>query len=109
MSYQIHFLPEALKDMKSLDHSVSTQVAKGILKVSQNPISVYRGGYGKPLGNKDGANLTGLFKIKFRGIGIRVVYSVKEQDNVMTILVVSIRADGHAYQEAAHRRTKHNL
>jgi mRNA interferase RelE/StbE len=109
MSYQINFLPEALNDMKSLDHSVSTQVTKGILKVSKNPVSIHQGGYGKPLGNKDGSNLTGLFKIKFRGIGIRVVYSVMEQNNVMTIIVVSVRADNQVYQEAACRRTKHNL
>lgn len=68
MSYQINFVPEALNDIKKLDHSIYPQIFKGIQKVSQNPVSIYQGGYGKPLGNKDGANLTGLFKIKFRGI-----------------------------------------
>lgn len=109
MSYQINFIPEALTDMKKLDHSVRLQVLKGIQKVSQNPISVYQGGYGKPLGNKDGTNLTGLFKIKFRGIGIRVVYSAEEKDGIMTIIVVSVRADNQVYQEAAKRKTKHDL
>lgn len=109
MSYQINFIPEALTDMKKLDHSVHPQVLKGIQKVSQNPISAYQGGYGKPLGNKDGTNLTGLFKIKFRGIGIRVVYSVEEKDGIMTIIVVSVRADNQVYQEASKRKTKHDL
>lgn len=109
MSYQINFIPEALTGMKKLDHSVRPQVLKGIQKVSQNPISIYQGGYGKPLGNKDGTNLTGLFKIKFRGIGIRVVYSVEEKNDIMTIIIVSVRADNQVYQEASNRRTKHDL
>ena len=57
MNYQIKFIPEALNDMKRLDHSVQPQVVKGIQKVSQNPVSINQGGYGKPLGNKDGTNL----------------------------------------------------
>jgi len=35
--------------MKKLDNCVRPQVAKGIQKVSQNPVSIYQGGYGKPL------------------------------------------------------------
>ena len=109
MSYQINFLSEALNDMKRLDNSIRPKVAKGIQKVSQNPISIYQGGYGKPLANKDGANLAGLFKIKFRGIRIRVVYSIEKRNNVMTIIVVSVRADNQVYQVASQRRTKHDL
>ncbi|MFR5631986.1 MAG: type II toxin-antitoxin system RelE family toxin [Monoglobales bacterium] len=109
MNYQINFIPEALTDMKKLDHSVRPQVVKGIQKVSQNPVSIYQGGYGKPLGNKDGTNLAGLFKIKFRSIGIRVVYSVEEKEGVMTIIIVSVRADNQVYQEASKRRSKHDL
>lgn len=109
MNYQINFIPEALTDMKKLDHSVRPQVVKGIQKVSQNPVSIYQGGYGKPLGNKDGTNLAGLFKIKFRSIGIRVVYSVEEKEGVMTIIVVSVRADNQVYQEASKRQSKHDL
>lgn len=55
MIWSIEFLEEAEKDMKKLDHSAQIQVLKGIRKVSQNPLSVREGGYGKPLGNKSGA------------------------------------------------------
>ena len=109
MSYQIAFIPEALSDMKKLDNSVQPQVLKGIQKVSQNPVSISQGGYGKPLGNNEGIILTGLFNIKFRGIGIRVVYSIAEQCGIMTIIVVSVRADSQVYQEASKRRNKHNI
>lgn len=87
MRYQINFLPEAIDDMKKLNHSVHPQVAKGIQKVSENPVSIHQGGYGKLLGNKDGISLSGLYKIKFRGIGIRVVYSLEEHDGIMNIIV----------------------
>ena len=52
MIWSIEFLEEAEKDMKKLDHSAQIQVLKGIKQVSQNPLSVREGGYGKPFGNK---------------------------------------------------------
>lgn len=66
MTWSIEFLEEAKKDLKKLDHSVQLQVLKGIQKVSRNPLSIQEGGYGKPLGNKTGTDLTNLLKIKFR-------------------------------------------
>lgn len=92
--------------MWDLDHSVQTQVLKGIRKVEKNPVSVNEGGYGKPLGNKKGNDLTGLFKIKFRDLGLRVVYQLIIIDTVMKIIVVSARTDEQVYKEAARRRTK---
>lgn len=91
MMWGIEFLEEAEKDMKKLDHSAQVQVLKGIRKVSQNPLSVEEGGYGKPLGNKIGINLTNLMKIKFRDIGIRVVYKIERIEGIMKIIVVSYR------------------
>ncbi|MGM9570940.1 MAG: type II toxin-antitoxin system RelE/ParE family toxin [bacterium] len=109
MTWSIEFLEEAKKDMKKLDHSVQVQVLKGIRKVSQNPLPKEEGGYGKPLGNKDGTNLTNLMKIKFRDLGIRVVYKVERVDEVMKIIVVFARTDEQVYKEAAKRKEKHDL
>lgn len=66
MTWNIEFLKEAEKDLNDLDGSVKKQVLKGIQKVSQNPLPDFQGGYGKPLGNLGGTNLSGLMKIKFR-------------------------------------------
>lgn len=66
-------------------------------------------GIGKPLGNKNGANLTNLLKIKFRDLGIRVVYKVERMEDVMKIIVVSARTDEQVYREAAKRREKYEL
>ena len=105
----IEFLEEAEKDMKKLDHSAQVQVLKGIRKVSQNPLSVEEGGYGKPLGNKIGINLTNLMKIKFRDIGIRVVYKIERIEGIMKIIVISARTAEQVYKEAAKRREKYDL
>ena len=102
-------MEEAKKDLKKLDRSAQIIVLKGIDKVSENPLPVQQGGYGKPLGNKSGTNLTNLLKIKFRDIGIRVVYKVEYTDTVMKIIVISARSDEQVYIEATKRRTKHNL
>ena len=109
MTWQVEFLEEAKKDMTRLDHSVQVQVFKGIRKVAQNPLSADEGGYGKPLGNKSGNALTNLFKIKFRDLGIRVVYKTEIVDAIMKIIVVSARTDEQVYKEAAKRRMKYDL
>ena len=101
MIWGIEFLQEAEKDMKRLDHSVQIQVLKGIKKVSKNPLPVSQGGYGKPLGNKGGENLTGFFKIKYRGIGIRVVYTLVKEKKIMNIVVISERNAAACYKQAA--------
>ncbi len=104
MTWSIEFLEEAEKDMKKLGHSTQIQVLKGIRKASQNPLPTEEGGYGKPLGNKNGTNLTHLMKIKFRDLGIRVVYKVERINGGMKIIVVSARTDGQVYKEAARRK-----
>lgn len=109
MICEVEFLEEAKKDMKKLERSASLQVLKGIQKVSKNPLPVQEGGYGKPLGHKNGANLTNLLKIKFRDLGIRVVYKVERIGNIMKIIVVSARTDEQVYREAAKRREKYEL
>ena len=109
MRWQIEYLEEAKKYLKKLDRSTQIIVLKGIDKVSENPLPAQQGGYGKPLGNKSGTNLTNLLKIKFRDIGIRVVYKVEYTDTVMKIIVISARADEQVYKEATKRKTKHDL
>ena len=83
------------------------QIYAGIKKVSSNPLPQSEGGYGKPLGNVDGSDLTGFFKIKYRGIGIRVVYAIVRDKEVMNIIVVSIRSDNHSYKLAQKRKDKY--
>ena len=52
------------KIIKRLKEAYGAQVLAGIVKVSKAPLPSPNG-YGKPLGNKNGNNLTGFFKIKY--------------------------------------------
>lgn len=106
MHWEIKYHPLAAEKLERLDGSVRKIVLKGIQKVSINPKPQNEGGYGKSLGNKDGNNLTGLLKIKFRDIGIRVVYTLieNEKKQQMYILVISSRADNEVYNLSAKRK-----
>ena len=50
-----------------------------------------------------------IMKIKFRDLGIRVVYKVERVGKVMKIIVVSARTDEQVYNEAAKRRDRYDL
>lgn len=78
-------------------------------KVSENPLPSSQGGYGKPLRNANRAHLAGLCKIKFRDLGIRVVYKPVLKEGTMVIIVVGVRTDGEAYLKADERRGRHAL
>lgn len=81
--YEVAFYPDALKDIKRLDGSQRKIVLKAIEKIRTNPLPQNEGGFGKPLGNKAGTDLTGFMKIKLRGSGIRIVYRlirIKKKD-----------------------------
>ena len=96
----VKFSPEAIKAAKKFDNSLKEQIFKGIAKVSKSPLP-QPNGYGKPLGNKGGNNLTGFFKIKYRGIGIRVVYTLVLEEKIMNIVVISERDDEYCYDLAS--------
>jgi mRNA interferase RelE/StbE len=106
MAWKIQIADEAKKDYKRLEGSLRKQVLAGILKVSEAPLPSPNG-YGKPLGNKNGNNLTGFFKIKYRGIGIRVVYTLALDKMTMNIIVISQRDDNYCYELASKLHEKY--
>ena len=97
IEWAIEFTKEAETDLKSLDHSQQLQVLKAIAKVSENPLPTSEGGYGKPLGNRMSVNLTGYLKIKLLKLGLRVVYCVIRDKNIMRIIIISVRDDDTVY------------
>ena len=100
MAWKICITDEAKKDYKKIEGSIKKQILAGILKVSKAPLPSPNG-YGKPLGNKNGNNLVGFFKIKYKGIGIRVVYTLVVSQKIMNIVVISQRDDNYCYELAA--------
>ena len=104
MSWEILYTDEAKEDLCELDGSQRKCVLKAIAKVSQNPLPASEGGYGKPLGNKRGNDLTGLCKIKLLKEGIRVVYALIRTETTMKIVVIAARSDDEVYELATQRR-----
>lgn len=101
--WEIVYIEAAVKDLQDLDGSVRKQVLRAIEKVAQNPQPKSEGGYGNPLGNRNGLNLTGYMKIKLRDAGIRVVYRVEEVNGVMRIIIIGARSDDEVYRLAVQR------
>ncbi|MBR1404001.1 MAG: type II toxin-antitoxin system RelE/ParE family toxin [Treponema sp.] len=102
----IDYEDEAKEDFDNLDGSQRGYVFKAIEKVSQNPLPQSEGGYGKPLGNKNGNDLTGLFKIKLKRLGLRVLYRLVREHGIMKIVIISVRSDNEVYEQAAKRIQK---
>lgn len=101
--YGVAFYPDAVKDIKRLDGSQRKIVLKAIEKIRTNPLPQNEGGFGKPLGNKAGTDMTGFMKIKLRGSGIRVVYRLIKMKGKMAIVVVGAREDMEVYRAAQRR------
>ncbi len=104
--WKVEYLREALEDMKQLDHEQPLKVVKAVTKVAVNPLPQTEGGYGKPLGKKEGTNLTGYCKIRLLKLKLRVVYSVLRDESRMRVIVVSARAEDEAYLVAHNRMRK---
>ena len=103
MTWEIKYLPDAIRDMQALDHSQQIIVRKAISKVRVNPLPQSEGGYGKPLGHKGGSNLTGFLKVKLRKEGIRIVYRLIKTETRMLITVIGLREDEEVYEIARNR------
>mgnify|MGYP001501703656 FL=1 len=101
--WKVSYFDDALENLKKLDNSQRKQVLKAIDKVKTNPLPQNEGGYGKPLGNKRGINLTNLYKIKLKKSGIRVVYQIIRVEDTMEIIIVSMREDEKVYEDAQKR------
>ena len=102
MEWKIEYIKEAARDLKRLDPYNRKLVLKAIEKTAERPLPP-PDGIGKPLGNHSAANLSGYYKIKLRGLGYRVVYSLIIDGNIMKIIVISVRNDEEVYKEAEHR------
>ncbi len=85
MKYKILLHPEAAREINALDRSQQLLVLKQIHKLSQSP------GNGKPLGNKQGLELSGYRKLYADRKKIRIVYSVVEEKILVKIIAVGKR------------------
>lgn len=102
MNWNIEYIKEAQRDLKNLDPYNRRLILKAIEKTAERPLPP-PDGIGKPLGNHSATKLNGYYKIKLRNLGYRVVYGLVRENNIMKIIVISIRNDEIVYKEAERR------
>jgi len=102
----VEYTEEAAKDLEALDYSQQLYVLKAINKVAENPLPNSEGGLGKPLGNHLTGNLSGFLKIKLLKQGLRVVYRIVKDQEIMRIIIISVRDDDTVYRIAMTRLNK---
>lgn len=102
MEWKIEYIKEAQRDLKNLDPYNRKLILKAIQKTALRPLPPPEG-IGKPLGNHSATKLSGYYKIKLRDLGFRIVYGLVRENNVMKIIVISIRDDELVYKEAERR------
>ncbi|MBP3360133.1 MAG: type II toxin-antitoxin system RelE/ParE family toxin [Clostridia bacterium] len=105
MNWNIEYIKEAQRDLKNLDPYNRKIILKAIAKTAERPLPP-PDGIGKPLGNHQNSRLSGYYKIKLKNLGYRVVYSLVRENNIMKIIVISIRDDEAVYKEAERRIEK---
>ena len=102
MEWEIEYIKEAQRDLKNLDPYNRRLILKAIQKTALRPLPP-PDGIGKPLGNHSATKLSGYYKIKLRDLGYRVVYGLVKENNIMKVIVISIRDDELVYKEAERR------
>lgn len=97
------FSKDAKKDFDCLDGHQKKIVLKALDKVVKNPLPHTEGGYGIPLGNRHGFDLTGCYEVKLRGQNLRIIYKLEKERMVMLNIAVGERGDYEAYKIAKAR------
>jgi len=94
----IRFIPEAVKDYKSLDGSIKLLVNKKIEKLKEDAY------IGEELGNKNNIDLTGYYKIYVAKKKYRIVYRiVKNEIEIIEIWGIGKRDKMEVYKEVGKR------
>ena len=88
MTYNLEFLPSALKKWKKLDNSITKPLKKKLKERLQNP----RVEKDRLSGYKN------VYKIKLREIGYRLAYEVHDNEITVLVLCVGRRENNEIYE-----------
>ena len=94
MNYSLKFKVEALKEWQKLDQTIKDAFKKKLKERLINPKIA-------------SARLKGMndcYKIKLRGIGYRLVYQVRENELVVSVIAVGKRDKNAVYKMALGRQ-----
>lgn len=93
MTYKLVFKVEAEKDWYKLDSTIRSQFKKKLIERLENP-------------HVSAAKLSSLqncYKIKLRSAGYRLVYQVRDQEVIVSVVAVGKRGRNQVYKIAAKR------
>ena len=94
MTYHLEWTIRANKEWEQLDGSIQVEVLKKLKQRLANPHI--------PADLLSG-NLAGLYRLKFRKSGIRLIYKVQDQRLVVVVVAIGKRENLDAYKTAAVR------
>jgi len=93
MSYNLEFLPKALKEWHKLDATIKTQFKKKLAERLENP----------KVAKDKLSGFNDVYKIKLRTIGYRLAYEVKDKEIVILVLSVGKRENSSVYEHLKDR------
>jgi mRNA interferase RelE/StbE len=93
-SYQLKFDRDALKEWKKLDGSIKEEFKKALVRRLKSPVVESARLHG---------NLSNCFKIKSKGSGYRLIYTVDGIEVVVIVLAIGERDKQKAYKAARKR------
>ncbi|NBV89895.1 MAG: type II toxin-antitoxin system RelE/ParE family toxin [Actinobacteria bacterium] len=94
MTYSLKFLRQATSEWRALDRSIRNQAQRKLEKRLQNPHV--------PADLLSG-ELAGLYRLKFRKSGIRIIYKVVDDRLLVLVVAIGKRENFDAYQTAVVR------
>jgi len=94
MTYDLDFVPKALKEWQTLDKSIRTAIKKVLTRRLENP----------HVPSAALSSMENCYKIKHRGSGYRLVYAVDDETIIVLVLSVGKRERNKVYQAATKRR-----
>ena len=93
MDYKLVFKVQAKKEWDKLDHAIRQQFKKKLAERLKNP-------------RVESSRLNGMsdcYKIKLRSAGYRLVYQVRDQEIVVSVVAVGKRERNAVYKAAIKR------
>jgi mRNA interferase RelE/StbE len=94
MSYELKFLPAALKEWKKLGAPIKSQFKKKLAERLENPRV--------PADKLSGYD--SVYKIKLRSAGYRLAYEVVDDQLLVYVIAVGKREKGKIYASLLHRK-----
>lgn len=93
MSYELYFLPSALKEWQKLSPTIQSQFKKKLVERLANPrIAAHKlSGYDS------------VYKIKLRAVGYRLVYEVIDDKLLVYVIAVGKRSNNDIYKRVSQR------